>query len=102
MGLDSAGAGFKCNIHGISPFSPVGDTVSSYIDRIDYYEDVTTNFDYFSLSSPQLHRGLSSDSNMTEVIRSKQWDCIYIDGSHDYAVVKNDFVECSACLLGDY
>lgn len=87
-----------CDVHGISPFSPAGDAVSTYIDGIDYHDDVLANFKHFSLPLPNLHRGFSTDPAMIDVVKSKQWDLIYIDGSHDYEVVKRDFSECSANL----
>lgn len=87
-----------CEIHGISPFTSAGDEVSAYMSNINYYEDVINNFDHFSLSLPMLHKGLSTDTEMIDVIKSKKWDFIYIDGSHDYDVVKNDFDVCSSML----
>jgi hypothetical protein len=32
---------------------------------------------------------------MREVIKSIKWDLIFIDGNHDYEVVKEDFEICS-------
>ena len=87
----------KSNINGISPFSNDGDKVSVYID-IEYYKDVINNFNYFSLSQPRLHKGYSTDESMLNVIKSKKWDVIYIDGSHDYEIVNKDFNVCSNSL----
>ena len=87
-----------CEIHGISPFTSAGDEVSTYISTIDYYEDVIKNFKHFSLDLPKLHCGFSTDFEMIEVIKSRTWDFIYIDGSHDYDVVKSDFDNCSSVL----
>lgn len=88
----------SCHIHGISPFSSAGDAVSAYIDGIDYYNDVIANFNHFLLPLPTLHRGFSTDSDMIKVIQSKKWDLIYIDGSHDFDVVKSDFSLCASML----
>ena len=88
----------KCEIHGISPFTSAGDEVSTYISSIDYYEDIVKNFKYFSLNLSNLHRGFSTDPKMIEVINSQKWDLIYIDGSHNYDVVKSDFDNCSLML----
>ena len=85
------------DIHGISPFSNDGDEVSAYID-IDYYSDVINNFNHFSLPLPNLHHGYSTDPEMVAVIQSVKWDVIYIDGSHDYNIVKSDFEICSSSL----
>ena len=87
-----------CEIHGVSPFTSAGDEVSTYISNIDYYEDVINNFNHFSLSLPKLHRGFSTDAKMVDVIKSKKWDVVFIDGSHDYDVVKSDFDTCSSML----
>lgn len=88
----------KAEIHGISPFTSAGDEVSEYIDSLDYYNDVKNNFNYFGLPSPILHRGFSTDEEMIKLIQTEQWDLIYIDGNHDYKVVKHDFDICSKQL----
>jgi len=88
----------SCDIHGISPFTSAGDEVSAYISNINYYDDVIDNFNHFSLSLPNLHIGFSTEEKMIHVIKSKKWDVIYIDGSHDYDVVKSDFEICSMML----
>ncbi|MDH7604024.1 MAG: class I SAM-dependent methyltransferase [Melioribacter sp.] len=31
---------------------------------------------------------------MVEVIKSRKWDCVYIDGNHDYDIVKQDLLNC--------
>ena len=77
------------NVTGISPFDSSGDQVSSYI-RIDYYQDVINNFQNFDLKEPILIRDISTGPQSLKCINSKSWDLIYIDGSHDYEIVKED------------
>ena len=86
------------NIHGISPFASVGDSVSKYLENIDYYSDVKKNFAYFNLKPPFFHKGLSTAKAMINLIQSQKWDLIYIDGNHDYEIVKHDFTVCSKQL----
>lgn len=83
--------GFETNLHGISPFTSAGDNVSKYLEKLDYYKDVNTNFEYLKLLPPNLHRGFSTDESMLQVFQSIQWDLIYIDGNHDYEVAMYDF-----------
>lgn len=80
---------------GISPFSNAGDSVSKYPSNIDYYEDTVANFRYFDLKKPRLIKAYSTDKVALEAISEKVWDCIYIDGNHDYEIVKADWLNCS-------
>jgi len=83
--------GLDGTVTGISPFSSAGDSVSSYLDGIDYLEDTQSNFRAFSLASPELVRACSTDEDSVKTIRSREWDCIYIDGNHDYEVACADW-----------
>lgn len=83
--------GFEIEVHGISPFAPIGDSVSSYASGIDYERDVLTAFEYLKLKRPILLRALSSDDIAVKHIKSQQWDLIYIDGCHDYDVARSDY-----------
>jgi predicted O-methyltransferase YrrM len=82
---------YNSEIHGISPFAPIGDSVSKYLSDLDYELDVENNFKFFELNSPILHKGLSQEPSMIEVMNSKKWDLIFIDGNHDEDVVDLDF-----------
>lgn len=82
------------SIVGISPFNKSGDSVSVY-PEIDYVKDINENFDAFSLAKPNLVNSYSTDEVAKEYIYSEIWDCIYIDGSHDYEIVKLDWENCS-------
>ena len=86
---------FPCEIHGISPFSDAGDSVSEYGDKVDYLPDVIRHFDHFSLPHPTLLKAYSTDPEAVALIRSRKWDCIYIDGNHDYEVVVADWQCCA-------
>lgn len=85
----------ECSITGISPFSSVGDSVSTYLKTIDYEADTLANFAHFNLPQPRLHRSLSSDESAKALIKSQPWDMVYIDGNHDYDVVAADWELCS-------
>ena len=87
--------GIACDVHGISPFSPAGDSTSRYPEGIDYQKDTLANFDYFGLTHPQLTRAYSTDPPALEMIGSRAWDMIYIDGNHDYPVALKDWQACS-------
>jgi hypothetical protein len=86
---------FPCEIHGISPFLAAGDSVSEYDENLDYLPDVLSHFDHFSLPHPTLLRAYSTEPAAVTLIQSRKWDCIYIDGSHDYEVVASDWKLCA-------
>jgi hypothetical protein len=86
------------DVHGISPFTSVGDSVSNYSDEIDYFQDVLLNYRRFRLPEPVLHVGFSTDKTMRKIISQHSWDIVFIDGNHDYEVVKQDFIACSSSL----
>ena len=86
------------SVTGISPFSPAGDSVSSYKTSIDYLQDTHSNFHAFDLAPPELIKAYSTDHPSTERIRRERWDAIYIDGNHDYEITKSDWSTCSASV----
>ncbi|MDB6016924.1 MAG: hypothetical protein JWR19_1413 [Pedosphaera sp.] len=87
--------GIGCLTQGISPFSPAGDRVSKYERDVDYLEDTLLNFRHFALPRPELLKAFSTDPAAVALIRSRQWEMIYIDGNHDYEVVCKDWAVCS-------
>jgi hypothetical protein len=87
---------FPCATQGISPFSPVGDSVSAYLKDVDYYEDTLKNFAHFSLPTPALLKAYSTDKVASDLIASRYWSCVYIDGNHDYDIARQDWDLCSA------
>jgi hypothetical protein len=87
--------GAKCDVYGIAPFSSAGDQVSKYLENIDYYHDTLDNFGRFGLPKPTLLKALSTDETAVELVSSRAWDMMYIDGNHDYAIAKKDWELCS-------
>jgi hypothetical protein len=77
-------------VYGISPLQDSGDSVSEYV-KIDYESDIKKNFSQFDLKAPNLFKALSTDVLAKEFIESKVWDLIYIDGSHNFEVVLQDY-----------
>lgn len=85
-------------VTGISPFLPAGDTVSEYRADLDYLADTLANFRHFHLPAPELLKAFSTDVAAVDVIGSRPWDAIYIDGNHDYDVAKQDWDHCAAAI----
>ncbi len=88
----------RCEITGISPFSSSGDSVSRYRSDLNYLEDTISHFKHFGLPEPVLVNAYSTDPEALEVIASRSWDMIYIDGNHDYNVVVKDWNACSNAI----
>ena len=89
---------FSCQIHGISPFTPAGDDVSTYLANIDYKADTIKNHEAFGLPSPALLKAFSTDDDALSLIRTKLWYLIYIDGCHDYEIALADYKICKENL----
>ena len=87
-----------CELTGISPFSPAGDSVSEYLVNLDYMADTLRNFEHFGLPRPSLLKAYSTDPAAVQRIASIQWDMIYIDGNHDYEIVARDWEVCTGAL----
>lgn len=81
--------GLNPEILGISPMDSSGDEVSVY-ESLDYLEDIRSNFAHFGLPNPKLLKAFSTDVDALKEIEEGSWDLIYIDGSHEYSVVKSD------------
>lgn len=92
---------FPCEVHGISPFTPIGDKVSKYKVEVDYYRDVLNSFEYFELPVPNLIKALSSDLEAIKHISQNKWDLIYIDGGHDFETALADYQLCKKHLAPD-
>ncbi|HVU08747.1 MAG TPA: class I SAM-dependent methyltransferase [Verrucomicrobiae bacterium] len=90
--------GLNCFVQGISPFSSAGDTVSRYRASVNYYDNTLKNFAHFSLPAPTLLKAYSTDVLARELIASRSWSVIYIDGNHDYEIARQDWNICSQNL----
>jgi predicted O-methyltransferase YrrM len=88
--LISSNMNHRFEILGITPMNSSGDDVSNYI-TLDYKEDIKNNFKHFGLGPVDLLQAFSTDLLAKKTISSGDWDLVYIDGSHDYEVVKSDF-----------
>lgn len=82
---------YESHVTGVSPFSSAGDSVSNYSNEIDYLADTKSNHEHFGLQYPEFCVDFSTGEKAQAVISSKKWDLIYIDGSHDYDVVCQDW-----------
>jgi len=89
----------ECFVQGISPFSPAADAVSHYRTRHNYYANTLRNFARFGLPRPSLLKAYSTDAAAQQLIASRRWSAIYIDGNHDYEVARMDWELCSQNLL---
>jgi hypothetical protein len=81
-------------IGGVSPFTCMGDSVSNYLNNIDYYKDVCKTFEELRLKLPTFVKGVTRDQISVDFISSKKWDMIYIDGGHDHDDVIFDYHLC--------
>ncbi|GAB6272762.1 MAG: hypothetical protein STSR0003_26130 [Smithella sp.] len=89
---------YPVEIHGISPFSPSGDSVSTYLNNLDYMNDVLESFRVWKINAPVLVKALSTDQEAIGHIQKYSWDLIYIDGSHDYDIALSDYQLCRDSL----
>lgn len=83
-----------CEVHGISPFTPMDDSVSAYYRDVNFYTDTLNSFNHFHLKEPALVNALSTDIKARKYISKNNWNLIYIDGSHDFEVVLADYRHC--------
>lgn len=89
--------GLPHEVHGISPLTATGDSVSDYPD-LDYETDVRRSFARLGLQPPNLLRALSNEPAAEAHIASRTWDLVYIDGSHEEQVVRSDYEVTLAAL----
>lgn len=82
--------GFISRVIGISPLSHASDNFSNYL-IINYLKDIEKNLSTFGVSDQvNLINAYSNETNGLQAIKSNIWDLVYINGSHDYHIVKSD------------
>ena len=84
--------GKECKIVGITPL----DTTDGHWES-NYAEDIDLLHATFDLEQPIIIKGLSTDKDI--VSKTKNFDIVYIDGGHEYDVVKQDLE--NYCLKAD-
>jgi hypothetical protein len=99
MKLLSRQFNFQCDIGCVSPLNASGDSVSTYGNGLDYYQDVVRNHQRFELSLPEFCRAFSTSEEGAGFIASRPWHMIYVDGNHDYAVAKSDWDQCARSVI---
>lgn len=82
--------GWALEAWGVTPMNGSGDSVSWYGADFDYFSDISKNFSHFKLKEPNIFIGYSEENAASEFIRSRRWDLVYVDGNHDFEVVKHD------------
>ncbi len=88
--------GLKVDAWGVSPLSSAGDSLSTY-KEIDYTADISSSFARFNLGRPQLLKAKSQDAAAIEFLSTREWDCVYVDGSHELEDVAADVELARAC-----
>ena len=90
--------GIAGTVAGIAPFQPSGDSSPFHDAAVDHQADTIKNFNAFHLPHPKLLKAFSTDAHAIEFIQSQPWDCIYIDGDHEYPTVKADWENCAPAV----
>lgn len=79
-------------VFGLTPLDAVDDAFSKH-PKIDYEKRIMTLYSQFGLDAGDLTiiQGLSTDENAVKIASDEQpYDCVYIDGGHDYETVVSD------------
>jgi len=92
VGLCAQRAGRSVKLHGVTPLCNIGDKYSRY-DESNYFGDIYGALGKCGVGadSLKLHIGLSQDpAILRDVAADGPYDCVFIDGCHDYDVVVED------------
>lgn len=95
----------SAKIYGITPLENLGDKYSNY-DNADYLSCIHKSFSELDLSfeNTTIINGLSQHGHIVTEVREKaEYDIIFIDGCHDYEIVRLDIINYSPMLkVGGY
>jgi len=92
VGLCARRAGRSVNLNGVTPLCNIGDKYSRY-DESNYFGDIYGALTKCGVPADclRLHIGLSQDQKLLRDVRDGgPYDCVFIDGCHDYEVVVAD------------
>lgn len=92
IGLCARRTGRTVFLHGVTPLCTIGDKYSRY-DESNYFADIHGALGKCGVRTDalQLHIGLSQDpAILRSAAAGGPYDCVFIDGCHDYEVVVAD------------
>lgn len=78
-------AGKKVHVYGVTPL----DSTDGHWES-DYEMDIAYISEMFEVNKPQILHGLSTDKQIIEFASTMKYDLVYIDGGHEYEVIKSD------------
>jgi hypothetical protein len=90
----------NAEIYGISPLSNVGDNDSIY-PNINYEADLLQHLRTFACKRVKILKEYSVSQRARQLIKSRKWDYVYIDGSHEFQDVLIDYLNCADTLSED-
>jgi hypothetical protein len=101
IGLLAKQSGRTASLYGVSPFTGTSDSINSYEER-DYLLDIGHIFGVFGIDQKTFTaiRGMSQDRyTVDSAEKYAPFDIVYIDGSHEYDVVKQDIENYATMLM---
>jgi hypothetical protein len=88
---------YKGKVFALSPFSDVGDSTSDY-KKTNYLKITREAYNTLKLPRPIYCISLSHLKKGKMFISKNKFDLIYIDGNHDYEIIRSDYINCLKSL----